>query len=231
MKKRSRFTLIELLVVIAIIAILAAMLLPAFNTLKEQGRTSYCKNNLKSIGQASSIYHEDSKSFMATWTWGNTYACGGLNWDETLLELINIKKMKSGYPHTRVTKTERGTMSCPSLTAPMFSEEANKDVDMSVSYQINSFLSLNASYAIAQLKRPSTVIIFGEGDVGYTRLRSHYGVPTTLAECHFRNRHNGKANVGYVDGHVGMAEAWRLHYGFDNAGKRAMHPFAYQNSF
>ena len=230
MTKKNTFTLIELLVVIAIIAILAAMLLPALSTVKEQGRTSFCKNNLKSIGQASSIYHENSKCFIATWTNGNTDTAGA-NWDETLLELINIKKMKSGYPQTRVTKTGRGTMSCPSLTAPMFSEEANKNVDMSVSYQINCFLSLNTSYAISQLKRPSTVIIFGEGDVGYTRLRAHYGVPATLAECHFRNRHNGKANVGYVDGHVGTAEAWKLHFGFDKAGKRAMHPFAYQNSF
>ena len=54
--KRHAFTLIELLVVIAVIAILIAILLPALNLAKDQGRKMTCASNLKSIALANQLY-------------------------------------------------------------------------------------------------------------------------------------------------------------------------------
>jgi prepilin-type N-terminal cleavage/methylation domain-containing protein/prepilin-type processing-associated H-X9-DG protein len=54
--RRTGFTLIELLVVIAVIAILMAILMPALNRAKEQGKRAACLSNLKQLTMAWLMY-------------------------------------------------------------------------------------------------------------------------------------------------------------------------------
>jgi prepilin-type N-terminal cleavage/methylation domain-containing protein len=53
------FTLVEVLVVIAMIGILAALLLPALSRSKEEGRRTFCLNNLKEVNTAIRLYADD----------------------------------------------------------------------------------------------------------------------------------------------------------------------------
>ena len=58
-QKNRGFTLIELLVVIAIIAILAAILFPAFARARENARRASCQSNLKQIVLGVLMYVQD----------------------------------------------------------------------------------------------------------------------------------------------------------------------------
>jgi len=57
--RRLGFTLIELLVVIAIIAILAAILFPAFARARENARKTSCLSNMKQLGLGFMQYTQD----------------------------------------------------------------------------------------------------------------------------------------------------------------------------
>jgi len=76
---RKGFTLIELLVVIAIIAVLMAILMPALNRAREQGKRAACLSNLKQLGLAWIMYADDNDGKMVN---GNTET-GGHNKDGT----------------------------------------------------------------------------------------------------------------------------------------------------
>lgn len=76
MRTKKGFTLIELLVVIAIIAVLMAILFPALNRAKEQGKRTVCLGNLKSLTFAWIMYADDYDQKLVSGNAGGT-AQGG----------------------------------------------------------------------------------------------------------------------------------------------------------
>ena len=203
------FTLIELLIVIAIIAILAAMLLPALNNVRERAKSMTCISNIKTFGFSVIAYCDNYNDFMPR---AGTYKVDGYGfWHQAFaaLKLINAPVPTSKKSHK--------IFLCPS--EPM--ERIGTTVDSvwntykGTAYGMNRYLSV--SYAagasgsestpyeyrkITQAKWTSQTCSIGDKWI-------HPTIPSPAVQAEIRpryyvpgERHNGKWNYATLDGGV-----------------------------
>jgi len=104
--QKRGFTLIELLVVIAIIAILAAILFPVFQKVRENARKASCQSNEKQLGLALIQYSQDYDEFLVP-AWNGP--AGYSQTDPTSVANPRYKWMDMIYPFVKST----GVFHCP----------------------------------------------------------------------------------------------------------------------
>jgi prepilin-type N-terminal cleavage/methylation domain-containing protein/prepilin-type processing-associated H-X9-DG protein len=155
---RRGFTLIELLVVIAIIAILAAILFPVFQKVRENARRASCQSNEKQLGLAFIQYSQDGDEKLPNGIWsrfGNPPQYEGVGWAQQL------------YPYVKST----GVYKCPDDSTPGVAATNTTPATYPVSYayngvnicrtnQLNSGAN-GAGSALAAFNSPAkTVLLF-----------------------------------------------------------------------
>jgi len=107
MRKQRGFTLIELLVVIAIIAILMAILLPALNRVKEQGKRAVCMSNLKQLSLAWVLYADENDEVLVNGAIG--YSDRNMSWGDHRGEIAWVDSLAQGEEAQRL-EIEQGAL-------------------------------------------------------------------------------------------------------------------------
>ena len=223
---RRAFTLIELLVVIAIIAILIALVVPAVQKVRAAAARIQCANNLKQLTLAVNSYYSSMKKFPpnyttpnpSNWPYATTYWFGladpSNNVDPTkghltpyyesnnaVIQCPTITpdiqpvyaRQTGGYGYNRClggVYWEAPNWSTPLLYRKRFAdiESSSETFAFSDSALIVTWTNPPTAQESYSIAAPNTSFVNGP-NIGGPQ-------PTT----HFR--HDGVANVAFVDGHV-----------------------------
>ncbi len=224
-----RFTLIELLVVIAIIAILAAMLLPALNQARGRARATSCMNNQKQVLQAQGFYAADFKGY---WVIQTPYGKGSYELFCTLLSHAGtisgaLDLGTPGYIPLDTLICPSNTLAYKKgwrdkWVTPFFAVYGMLEPNTVVNWLYGEDMIGRGSGRFCVFKDPirmllperakqpgATFVLADTTNVG--RQAEYYGGAMWFSNAAYLNdggemgivlRHNERANVGFLDGHV-----------------------------
>jgi prepilin-type processing-associated H-X9-DG protein/prepilin-type N-terminal cleavage/methylation domain-containing protein len=172
------FTLVELLVVIAIITLLAALLFPVFARAREKARQASCVSNLKQLGSALTIYADDYDG----------YYTRGQFWPFTSVHTW----MHAIGPYVRNDQVFR----CPSQGHDAYGYGYN------IAYWgagdwLDGMHGINDVWPVHQSQVPDPAKTVWVVDFGV-----YWGCGLEFGFEQPKNRHNGGANILFVDTHV-----------------------------
>lgn len=229
--RTSAFTLVELMVVIAIIAVLLGLLLPALTSAKQKARGAKCTNNLKQVGMAFLLYAGDSNDQLPPFNSGGPFRSpttphNPTNWWYQIL---------SDRKYLPSVSVPGGVWRCPAVKdedinapfgvamegyGPLENTNRVTGLPSIINYASDHDGTVWGSARLSEITRSSQIWLVGDVGIpkdldripagGYktevcTFPPSAFGLWSQPLPKQPACRHDARAGVFFVDGHI---EAW-----------------------
>jgi prepilin-type processing-associated H-X9-DG protein/prepilin-type N-terminal cleavage/methylation domain-containing protein len=213
---RPGFTLVELLVVIGIIALLIALLMPALSAARSQAMTVRCAANLHDVGRAMQNYANDFKGKIPRgYYYSPFYQQGYILWAEALSRYVGHPVESADMSPARDAAMADDFRQIAVYQCPVFPKE-----EQPLDYVVNSWIAGGgddgAASAVTRLRRSSEIVYLTEANANRftdqfwahdvwdtTHLPAEIdGSPQLNARMLNDNRHRGRVNLLFLDGHV-----------------------------
>ncbi len=228
--RKTGFTLVELLTVIFIILILAALLFPTVNRMRDGAATAGCASNIRQCINMSLMFVAEQNGRLPRLHVGNPSLPGEvgrtpLPIDEKIVNNGDV----SWWPDLITTYGEGSSMiSCPKLkTNATVNEGGARSTRVPLGIGINypwMATDWNGRWdRLNSILEPSRMVWFtdaGGGAVGDWKDRKDQ---PNRGACYFAGhqpnspmvmpRHGGKINVGFADGHVALLSPTAINWG------------------
>lgn len=209
MPRKRRFSLIELLIVLAAVAIVAAVLSPAFAMSQDTQRSMICLQNMRQIATGLAQYIDDNderiffrpvtrRSIGRTRVLHPTFMSAKRNAALFYQEQWYVLLM----PYVRSS----AIFSCPNDTKPSMSPDAMGKPSIPRSYIVSSAIE---DLTLAQVENPGQTIVVtekwsGPGDTWIDQMDGdmlpQQSDPSKMVVP--ANRHQGTMNCAFFDGHA-----------------------------
>lgn len=189
------FTLIELLVVISILAILMALLVPVVHKVRGMAHSTTCKSNLRQLGQACSLYLDDHDDYIPRRGQG----VRKLSRVDRASDWFNALPYYAGEPSyyeltLRDERPQEGDDSvfvCPTAVDTGWLHFLAYGQSMYLSPWIRP-----KPHRIVEIPLPGRTVFLADGSVAYST------AAPSAKDYDLQPRHDGKANLVFLDFHV-----------------------------